>query len=245
MEILLQPESWVALLTLTFLEIVLGVDNIIFISIVSNKLPVEQQSKARNIGLAMALVFRIGLLLGITWIIGFSEPLFTVFDHAVSGRDIILAIGGLFLMGKSTHEINHKMESHIDNSQTKSVGASLATIIAQIILLDIIFSFDSILTAIGLTDQVILMIIAVVISMFIMMIFAGKISNFIAKHPSLEILSLSFLILIGFMLMTEAAGHHVPKGYIYFAVFFSLIVEVLNIRLRKKTKPVRLNKKIN
>jgi len=245
MEILLQPESWIALLTLTFLEIVLGVDNIIFISIVSNKLPVEQQAKARNIGLSMALLFRIGLLLGITWIIGFSEPLFTVLDHAISGRDIILALGGLFLIGKSTHEINHKMESHIDGTQTKSVSASLGSVIAQIILLDIIFSFDSILTAVGLTDQVLLMVIAVVIALFIMMTFAGKISNFIAKHPSLEILALSFLILIGFMLMIESVGYHVPKGYIYFAVFFSLIVEVLNIRIRKKTKPVQLKKRIN
>jgi len=171
MEILLQPESWIALLTLTFLEIVLGVDNIIFISIVSNKLPVEQQAKARNIGLSMALIFRIGLLLGITWIIGFSQPLFTVFDHAFSGRDIILAIGGLFLIGKSTHEINHKMEAHDDGTQTKSVSASLASVIAQIIVLDIIFSFDSILTAVGLTDQVILMIIAVVIALGVMMTF--------------------------------------------------------------------------
>ena len=245
MEILLQPESWIALLTLTFLEIVLGVDNIIFISIVSNKLPKEHQAKARNIGLSMALLFRIGLLLGITWIISFSEPLFSIFNHEVSGRDIILAIGGLFLMGKSTHEINHKMEAHHEDSQTKSVGASLASVIAQIVLLDIIFSFDSILTAIGLTDQILLMIIAVVIALFIMMVFAGKISDFIARHPSLEILALSFLILIGFMLMIESVGHHVPKGYIYFAVFFSLIVEVLNIRIRKKSKPVQLKKRIN
>jgi predicted tellurium resistance membrane protein TerC len=245
MEILLQPESWIALLTLTFLEIVLGVDNIIFISIVSNKLPVEKQARARNIGLSMALIFRIGLLLGITWIIGFSQPLFTVFEHAFSGRDIILAVGGLFLIGKSTHEINHKMEAHDDGSQTKSVSASLASVIAQIILLDIIFSFDSILTAVGLTDQVLLMIIAVVIALGVMMTFAGRISSFISKHPSLEILALSFLILIGFMLMLDALGEHVPKGYIYFAVFFSLIVEVVNIRMRKKTKPVQLKKRIN
>jgi predicted tellurium resistance membrane protein TerC len=245
MEILLQPQSWIALLTLTFLEIVLGVDNIIFISIVSNKLPIEQQAKARNIGLSLALIFRVGLLLGITWIIGFSEPLFTILDHAISGRDIILALGGLFLIGKSTHEINHKMESHLEGSQAKSVSSSLASVIVQIILLDIIFSFDSILTAVGLTDQVLLMIIAVVIALFIMMAFAGKISTFIGKHPSLEILALSFLILIGFMLVLESAGHHVPKGYIYFAVFFSLIVEVINIRLRKKSKPIHLKKRIN
>jgi len=245
MEILLLPESWIALLTLTFLEIVLGVDNIIFISIVSNKLPVEQQAKARNIGLSMALIFRIGLLLGITWIIGFSQPLFSIFDHAFSGRDIILAVGGLFLIGKSTHEINHKMEANEDGTQTKSVSSSISSVIAQIILLDIIFSFDSILTAVGLTDQITLMIIAVVIALGVMMTFAGRISKFISKHPSLEVLALSFLILIGFMLMLDAFGEHVPKGYIYFAVFFSLIVEVINIRMRKKSKPVKLNKRIN
>lgn len=243
MELFLQPETWVALLTLTFLEIVLGVDNIIFISIVSNKLPVQQQAKARNIGLILALAFRVGLLLGITWIIGFTQPLFSVFGHEVSGRDLILAIGGLFLMGKSTMEINHKMEVH-EEKESKPAKASISSVILQIIVLDIIFSFDSILTAVGLTDQVILMIIAVVISLGIMMAFAGKISDFIAKHPSLEILALSFLILIGFMLMVEALGHHVPKGYIYFAVFFSLVVEMLNMRVRKAANKLKLNKRV-
>jgi predicted tellurium resistance membrane protein TerC len=242
MQILLQPEAWVALLTLTFLEIVLGVDNIIFISIVSNKLPVEKQAKARNIGLSMALIFRIGLLLGITWIITFTQPLFSVFDHAFSGRDLILMVGGLFLMGKSTMEIHHKMEVH-ENPETKPKQAGMTAVITQIVALDIIFSFDSILTAVGLTDEVLLMIIAVVISLGIMMKFAGNISSFIAKHPSLEILALSFLILIGFMLMIEAFGEHVPKGYIYFAVFFSLVVEVLNMRVRKASSKVKLSKK--
>ncbi|MFT7031665.1 MAG: putative tellurium resistance membrane protein TerC [Cyclobacteriaceae bacterium] len=242
MEILLQPEAWVALLTLTFLEIVLGVDNIIFISIVSNKLPIEKQAKARNIGLSMALIFRIGLLLGITWIITFTQPLFSVFDHAFSGRDLILMVGGLFLMGKSTMEIHHKMEVH-ENPETKSKQAGMTAVITQIVALDIIFSFDSILTAVGLTDEVLLMVIAVVISLGIMMKFAGDISAFIAKHPSLEILALSFLILIGFMLMIEAFGEHVPKGYIYFAVFFSLVVEVLNMRVRKASAKVKLSKK--
>ena len=244
MELLLKPESWVALLTLTFLEIVLGVDNIIFVSIVSNKLPEEKRARARNIGLSLALFFRIGLLLGITWIIHFTEPLFTVFDHGISGRDIILAVGGMFLMGKSTMEINHKMEVHESKETTSSPVASVAAIIVQIIALDIIFSFDSILTAVGLTEHVLLMIIAVVISLGIMMVFAGRISAFIAKHPSLEILALSFLILIGFMLMVEAMGHHVPKGYIYFAVFFSLIVEILNMRTRKVEEKVKLSKKV-
>ena len=243
MEALLTPESLIALLTLTFLEIVLGVDNIIFISIVSNKLPKEQQAKARNIGLMCALVFRIGLLFGITWIISFSEPLFTVLGHAFSGRDLILAGGGLFLIAKSTVEIGHKMEVMEEHDLVTKTSATLAGTIAQIIMLDIIFSFDSILTAVGLTSQLTIMIIAVIIAMFIMMAFAGKISTFISKHPSLEVLALSFLILIGFMLTVEAMGHHVPKGYIYFAVFFSLIVEVLNIRIRKGKQKVQLNKR--
>jgi len=244
MEIFAQPESWIALLTLTFLEVVLGIDNIIFISIVSNKLPEAQQSKARNVGLALALIFRVALLLGITWIIGFTQPLFSVMGKEFSGRDIILLAGGLFLIFKSTSEINHKMEGFSEKHSESKTG-SMFNIIAQIILLDIIFSFDSILTAVGLTDQLILMILAVIISIIIMMTFASSIASFISKHPSLEVLALSFLILIGFMLGIEAFGHHVPKGYIYFAVFFSLIVEILNMRIRKrKTEPVKLRKRI-
>jgi predicted tellurium resistance membrane protein TerC len=236
----------IALLTLTFLEIVLGVDNIIFISIVSNKLPESERAQARNIGLLMALFLRVGLLFGITWVIGFSEPLFAIFGHSFSGRDLILAGGGLFLMAKSTMEIHHKMDV-MENHQTeaKEEKVNMSMIIAQIVLLDVIFSFDSILTAVGLTDQLMIMIIAVIIAMFIMMAFSGKISGFISKHPSLEVLALSFLILIGFMLMVESFGHHVPKGYMYFAVFFSLLVEVLNINIRKTTKKLKLNKRIN
>lgn len=246
MSFFLQPETLIAILTLTFLEIVLGVDNIIFISIVSNKLPEEKRAKARNIGLSMALVLRVGLLFGITWVISFSEPLFTMFEHAFSGRDLILGAGGLFLMGKSTMEINHKMEIMDDVVEaTKPAVVNISMIIAQIVLLDVIFSFDSILTAVGLTNELSIMIIAVVIAMFIMMAFSGKISGFIAKHPSLEVLALSFLILIGFMLMIEAFGEHVPKGYMYFAVFFSLLVEVLNINIRKGAKKIKLNKRNN
>lgn len=243
MESLLQPEALIALLTLTLLEVVLGVDNIIFISIVSNKLPEHQQRKARLTGLSLALLMRIALLLGITWIIGFTKPLFTVLSFDVSGRDLILALGGLFLIGKSTTEIGQKMEgtSHDKKSDAK---VSMTNVIIQIILLDIIFSFDSILTAIGLTKELLIMIIAVVIAMIVMMLFAGKISDFIAKHPSIEVLALSFLILIGFMLMMEAFHYHVPKGYIYFAVFFSLVVEVINLRVRRVTNPIKLNKKI-
>lgn len=243
MEILLQPESWIALLTLTFLEIVLGIDNIIFISIVSNKLPVAQQPKARNIGLSLALIFRVGLLLGITWIISFTQPLFSVFEIEFSGRDLILLAGGLFLIFKSTVEIHHKMEGVAEEHSSKT-QASLFSVITQIILLDIIFSFDSILTAVGLTDEVLLMIIAVVISIGVMMLFAKSISDFISKHPTLEILALSFLILIGFMLSIESFDYHVPKGYIYFAVFFSLLVEMLNMKMRKKRDPVKLRKHI-
>ena len=243
MEIFLTGEAWIALLTLTFLEIVLGVDNIIFISIVSNKLPQSQQNKARFIGLSMALIFRIGLLIGITWIIGFTQPLFTLLDFAVSGRDIILAIGGLFLIGKSTSEIHNKLEGEIQEGK-KSEGSSMRTVVLQIIMLDIIFSFDSILTAVGLTQEVVIMIIAIIIAMIIMMVAAGSIANFIQKHPTLEVLALSFLILIGFMLMLEALHYHVPKGYIYFAVAFSLLVEILNMKIRPRPQPLKLRKRI-
>lgn len=242
-EVLTQPESYIALLTLIFLEIVLGVDNIIFISIVSNKLPVEQQARARNIGLLAALGFRIGLLLGITWIIGFTKPLFTILEHDFSGRDLILMAGGVFLIFKSTMEVHHKMEGAAsEGGSGKSAG--MLQVIGQIILLDIIFSFDSILTAVGLTQEIVLMVIAVIVAMIVMMTFAGQISKFISQHPTLEILALSFLILIGFMLLIEGFHYHVPKGYIYFAVFFSLVVEILNMRVRKNKKPVQLNKRI-
>lgn len=244
MEIFLQPETWIALLTLTFLEIVLGIDNIIFISIVSNKLPEDQQPRVRLIGLSLALIFRILLLLGITWLMEFTKPLFTVFELEISGRDLILFAGGLFLLYKSTLEIHHKMEGPPED-KIQTQAKSMMSVIIQIILLDLIFSFDSILTAVGLTDEIILMIIAVVISIIVMMLFASKISNFIKEHPTLEILALSFLILIGFMLVIESFHYHVPKGYIYFAVFFSLMVEVVNMKVRKKSRPVQLNKRID
>jgi predicted tellurium resistance membrane protein TerC len=241
MEIFLDPSTWIALLTLTLLEIVLGIDNIIFISIVSNKLPAAQQAKARNIGLSLALIFRVGLLFGITYIITLTRPLFTLLEHDFSGRDLILLAGGIFLIFKSTMEIHHKMEGEEEEKKTSKVH-SLLNVVAQIILLDIIFSFDSILTAVGLTDELILMIIAVIISMGVMMLFSKSISEFISQHPTLEILALSFLILIGFMLSIEAFQYHVPKGYIYFAVFFSMVVEMLNIKLRKKRNPIKLRK---
>jgi predicted tellurium resistance membrane protein TerC len=240
MEIFLQPETWLALLTLTFFEVVLGIDNIIFISIVSNRLPVEIRAKTRNMGLILAMVVRILLLLGITWVIGFKQPLFTVFDKAFSGRDLILGLGGLFLIAKSTREIGSEMEGDEDEGQPSTKGkVNIPGIIVQIILLDIIFSFDSILTAVGLTNHVLIMIVAVVLSIIIMIIFSGRISEFINKHPSMEVLALGFLILIGFMLFLEGLHYDIPKGYIYFAVAFSLGIEMINIRVRKLRKKAK------
>lgn len=245
MEIFLQTETWIALATLTFLEIVLGVDNIIFISIVSNKLPESQQAKARNLGLLFALLFRVMLLLGISYIIQFTQPILTVYDFEMSGRDLILAFGGLFLLFKATLEIHHKMEGKPQEVKKNSANG-FAKVVFQIILLDLVFSFDSILTAIGLVKEVSIMIIAVTISIGVMMAFAGKISRFINKHPTLQILALSFLMLIGFMLLLEGFHKEIEKGYIYFAVFFSLAVELVNMRMRKKsdTHPVELNPRL-
>ncbi len=247
MEIFLQPETWLALLTLTFFEVVLGIDNIIFISIVSNRLPIEIRAKTRNMGLLLAMGVRILLLLTITWVMKFKEPLFTlpgtiIFgeDMPISGRDLILILGGLFLIAKSTREINHEMEGEDDEPTVGGSGkVNVPGIIVQIVLLDIIFSFDSILTAVGLTDKVIIMIIAVVLSIGIMIIFSGKISDFIHKHPSMEVLALGFLILIGFMLFLEGLHKEVPKGYVYFAIVFSMIIEMVNIRVRKRRKKAK------
>jgi predicted tellurium resistance membrane protein TerC len=247
MEIFLQAETWLALLTLTFFEVVLGIDNIIFISIVSNRLPVEIRARTRNMGLLLAMGVRILLLLTITWVMKFKEPLFTIpatmifgEEMGISGRDLILIFGGLFLIAKSTREINHEMEGEEEDMQGSGKGrANVTAIIVQIILLDIIFSFDSILTAVGLTDQVLIMIVAVVLSIGIMIIFSGKISDFIHKHPSMEVLALGFLILIGFMLFLEGLHKEVPKGYIYFAIVFSMIIEMVNIRVRNRRKKAK------
>ena len=237
MEIFFELDTWIALLTLTFMEIVLGIDNIIFISIVAGKLPPEQQKKARLGGLGLALIMRILLLLSITWIVGLTDPVFTISDFELSWRDIILAVGGVFLLVKSVLEIHHKVEAVDDHDPTGGAPKKIrgfTSAILQIVLLDIIFSFDSILTAVGLTDQIILMVVAVIISIVVMMIFAKAIGDFVNKYPTIQILALSFLILIGFMLVVEALHTHVPKGYIYFAIFFSLIIEMLNIRYRRK-----------
>ena len=224
-------ELALAFLTLTFLEIVLGVDNIIFISILTNKLPSEIRKKARRLGIALALVFRILMLLSITWIMGFQEALFQIKDHPVSGRDLVLFAGGVFLLWKATKEIYEIMEAGgAKHGQETNVAKSFAGIIVQIALLDIVFSFDSILTAIGMTDNLQIMIAAIVVAMFVMLQFSGPVSKVIEKHPSLQVLALAFLILIGFMLVAESAGYHMPKDYIYIAVGFSLAVEWLNIR---------------
>lgn len=246
MEIFLTAEAWLALLTLTFFEVVLGIDNIIFISIVSNRLPVEIRARTRNMGLVLAMVVRILLLLTITWVMKFTQPLFSIPDTwllqepmDISGRDLILVFGGLFLIAKSTREINHEMEGDEDDEIQTSGKSNVTGVIVQIILLDIIFSFDSILTAVGLTQHVIIMIIAVVLSIVIMIIFSGRISNFIHKHPSMEVLALGFLILIGFMLFLEGLHKEVPKGYIYFAIVFSMIIEMVNIRVRNRRKKAK------
>lgn len=224
-------ELVLAFLTLTFLEVVLGVDNIIFISILTNKLPSEIRKKARRLGIALALVFRVLMLLSITWIMGFQEALFEIKEHPVSGRDLVLFAGGIFLLWKATKEIYEVMEAGgAKHGQDTNVAKGFAGIIVQIALLDIVFSFDSILTAIGMTDNLQIMIAAIVVAMFVMLQFSGPVSKVIEKHPSLQILALAFLILIGFMLVAESAGFPVPKEYIYIALGFSLAVEWLNIR---------------
>lgn len=246
---LTDPGVLTALVTLTVLEIILGVDNIIFISIVSNKLPAEQQPKARLIGLLLAMVLRIGLLLTISWIIGLTKPIFTlpfIKDEGqplgISWKDLILIAGGIFLVFKSTLEIHHKLEKvKPEQNQVKAVPTAFGSVILQIVLVDAVFSFDSILTAIGLVDQVWVMIAAVVISMTIMILFSGAISRFINKHPTLQILALAFLIMIGMMLVAEGFHQHFNKAYIYTAIAFSLVVELINMRLRKNREQVEIN----
>ena len=234
-EFFLQPSTWVALLSLTLLEIVLGVDNILFISILTAKLPPSQQSKARKTGLFFALIFRILFLLAISLIIRSTQPVIRVFSFALSGRDLVLLAGGLFLLYKSTKEIHEKVVGNEQKKlQARLKKVSLPAVIIQIVLLDIVFSFDSILTAIGLTDQVIIMIVAVIISMLIMMVFIDSIGNFIVKHPTLQVLGLSFLVMIGTLLIAEAFHYEIPKAYVYFAFFYSFIIELINLKVREK-----------
>lgn|SRR5690554_5721467 len=235
MEIFLQSETWISLLTLTFLEIVLGIDNIIFISIVADKLPKEHQSKARTIGLLLAIVIRVALLFGISWIIHLTEPILTIQDFELSVRDLILIVGGLFLLAKSTSEIHQKIEGDsVEESASKTAMNSVSRAIMQIVLLDVVFSFDSILTAVGLSDEIIIMVCAVVISLLVMLLFAKKISDFVNENPTVKMLALAFLLMIGTLLILDGAHVHVPKGYIYFSLAFSLMVEFLNQKMRKK-----------
>ncbi|HSM34792.1 MAG TPA: TerC family protein [Longimicrobiales bacterium] len=240
MEWLADPQAWIALLTLTALEIVLGIDNIVFISILAGKLPPEEQPKARLIGLGLAMLMRIALLFSLAWVIRLTAPLFTVLAEEISGRDLILIVGGLFLLAKSTREIHLKLEGEDDHSGGR-VTRSLASVLVQIMLLDIVFSLDSVITAVGMVDELSIMVIAVVIAVGFMMVFAGPISRFVEAHPTVKILALSFLILIGVTLIAEGFDQHISKGYIYFAMAFSVMVEMLNLRLRSgRAKPVRL-----
>ena len=241
MDWLSDPDIWIGLLTLTSLEVVLGIDNIVFISILAGKLPKEQQAKARRLGLGAAMVTRILLLLSIAWIIRLTAPLFTVFAQEISGRDLILLGGGLFLLAKATYEIHDKLEGE-EGEKSKKVAASFASVIVQIMLLDVVFSLDSVITAVGMVDEVGVMIAAVVIAIGVMLLAAGPISRFVEEHPTVKILALSFLLLIGMSLVAEALDQHIPKGYIYFAMGFSIFVEVLNLRMRKH-RPVQLHQR--
>ncbi|NLG97225.1 MAG: TerC family protein [Chloroflexi bacterium] len=238
----LDPQTWIALLTLTALEIVLGIDNIVFISILSGKLPPEQEPRARKLGLAAAMITRVLLLLSLSWVIGLTQPLFVVLGHEVSGRDLILLVGGLFLLGKSTFEIHERLEGEEHGQKAAQVAPSFAGVIVQIALLDIIFSLDSVITAVGMARQLWVMITAVVIAVTIMLFASGAISAFVNRHPTVKMLALSFLLLIGFSLIIEAFEFHVPKGYIYFAMGFSVFVEMLNLRASRKRaeQPVHL-----
>jgi predicted tellurium resistance membrane protein TerC len=240
MDWLADPQAWIAFFTLVALELVLGVDNVIFISILASKLPVAQQQRARVTGLGLAVVSRILLLFSLSWIIGLSAPLFSVFGLEVSGRDIILILGGLFLLGKSTYEIHQKLEGVEGHTSTR-VKASFFSVIVQILLLDVVFSLDSVITAVGMVDQLEIMIAAVVIAAIAMILLAKPLSEFVDRHPTIKILALSFLLLIGFTLIVEGLHQHIPKGYIYFAMGFSVLVEMLNLRLRKApAAPVHL-----
>jgi predicted tellurium resistance membrane protein TerC len=246
MDWLTDPNVWIGLLTLTVLEVVLGIDNIVFISILSGKLPADQQKRARQTGLALALVTRILLLLSLSWVIGLTEPLFTIPSifglpaFPISGRDLILLIGGLFLIGKATHEIHDRLEGDAGHASAK-VAPSFTAVIAQILVLDVVFSLDSVITAVGMVDEVGVMIAAVVIAVLIMLVSAGAISEFVNRHPTVKMLALSFLLLIGVSLLAEGFHQHIEKGYIYFAMGFSVFVELLNLRSKGKTKPVELH----
>ena len=246
---LFQPENLIALLTLVVLEIVLGIDNVIFIAILSGKLPLGQQGRARSTGIALAVITRIALLFSITWIARLTLPLFSIFNHAVSGRDLILLVGGLFLIGKSTFEIHEKLEAAEHDDATKAM-ATFASVIFQIILIDLVFSLDSVITAVGISGNLWVMVPAVIVAAAVMLFFAGPIAAFVERHPTMKILALAFLILIGFMLILEGWLHETVedlhlKNYAYFAMAFSLAVEMINIRVREKSQPVHLRSRMS
>jgi len=241
MEWLSDPQAWLALVTLTALEIVLGIDNIIFISILTGKLPDHQRPKAQKIGLALAMITRLMLLFSLTWIMRLTEPFFSILGHGVSGRDIILIAGGLFLLAKSTMEIHDNLEGEEHLASEGKAGASFKSIVIQIMFLDIIFSLDSVITAVGMASQLAVMATAVVLAVGVMMFFAGAVSSFVERHPTIKVLALSFLLLIGVSLIADGLSFHIPKGYIYFAMAFSVFVEMINLRVRKgKVPPVKL-----
>jgi len=241
MDWIFSPEAWIALLTLTVLEIVLGIDNIVFISILAGKLPAAKQARARTLGLALAMITRILLLVSLTWIMRLTAPLFAVFGHPVSGRDLILLAGGVFLIWKSTHEIHERLEGESTAERTASGAATMRGVRTQIAVLDIVFSLDSVITAVGMANHVAVMIAAIMLAVAFMMFAAGPVSAFVERHPTVKMLALSFLLLIGFSLIVEALHLHIPKGYIYFAMGFSVFVEMLNLRM-SKGKPVHLQR---
>jgi predicted tellurium resistance membrane protein TerC len=242
MEWITDPQAWVAFATLTVLEIVLGIDNVVFISILAGKLPKEQQARARRLGLGLAMLMRIALLFSLTWIIRLTAPLFEVLGQEISGRDLVLIVGGLFLLAKSTHEIHDKLEGEEGRASTR-VAPSLRSVLIQIVLLDIVFSLDSVITAVGMVDELAVMIAAVVAAVGFMMVFARPISEFVDRHPTVKMLALSFLLLIGVALIAEGLDQHISKGYIYFAMAFSVGVELLNLRIRRGAAPsVRLRR---
>jgi predicted tellurium resistance membrane protein TerC len=234
-----QPEAWIAFVTLTALELVLGIDNIVFISILAGKLKQHERKRARTVGLALAMITRIALLLSLSWIIRLTAPLFTVLHQEISGRDLILILGGLFLLAKSTHEIHQKLEGEEGHASAR-VAPSFTSVIIQILLLDVVFSLDSVITAVGMVKEIQIMIAAVVVAVIFMMFFAGPISAFVERHPTVKMLALSFLLLIGVTLIAEGFDQHISKGYIYFAMAFSVFVEMLNLRM-KKSRPVHLH----
>jgi predicted tellurium resistance membrane protein TerC len=242
MEWIADPQAWIALATLTILEIVLGIDNIIFITILAGRLPEEQRVRGRTLGLAMAMATRILLLLSITWVMGLSAPLFEVFAKVITGRDLILLGGGLFLLAKSTHEIHNNLEG-VEEEHRSAEVAGFAGVLFQIALIDIVFSLDSVITAVGLAKHLVIMVLAIMISVGVMMFAAQAIGDFVEKHPTIKMLALSFLILVGFTLMGEGLGMHIPKGYIYFAMAFSVGVEMLNLKMRARSaRPVKLHR---